>query len=237
MGTNIAGFNIPFDIPTISSTGIGFWVLVVVTGILLIGLVGLGVWFFLLHKKFYIQIRDFENIAGKGFQLTKKDTARVVKVGDGGEELLLLRRRKTYRTAYGQKMGKNEYWFARGSDGYYYNITLGDLDAKMGTLDIEPIDRDMRYMHVAIRKNVQDRYRKQKFMEKYGTLVINGIFLIIMLIGIGILLSQMGDVAESNVEGIKAGERVTERAATMISSLDNICSGGSGIKPVGVTTT
>jgi len=230
MGTNIAGFNIPFDIPTISSTGIGFWVLVVVTGILLIGLVGLGVWFFLLHKKFYIQIRDFENIAGKGFQLTKKDTARVVKVGDGGEELLLLRRRKTYRTAYGQKMGKNEYWFARGSDGYYYNITLGDLDAKMGTLDIEPIDRDMRYMHVAIRKNIQDRYKKADNFAKYAPIVIGFVFLVIMIIAVWLLMSKAGDLIQEGERVVTASQPIADALLNAVSKLDTIC-GSSGIRP------
>ena len=80
-------------------------------------------------------------------------------------------------------MGPNIYWFAIGQDGYWYNVVLGDLDAKMGMLDIEPVDRDMRYMHVAIRKNIQDRYKKIGFMEKYGTIVMNSIFLLIMLLG------------------------------------------------------
>jgi len=42
---------------------------------------------------------------------------------------------------------------------------------------IEPVDRDMRYMHVAIRKNITERYRKVGFMEKYGVMVFSGIFI------------------------------------------------------------
>jgi len=40
----------------------------------------------------------FENIAGKGWEPTLKDRARVVKIGDGGEEILFLRKSKVFRT-------------------------------------------------------------------------------------------------------------------------------------------
>ena len=174
----------------------------------------------------------FENIAGQGYQVVIRDRARLIKVGDGGEELMYLLKKKVFRTAYGKKMGKNEYWFAIGQDGYWYNIVLGDLDAKMGMLDIEPIDRDMRYMHVAVRKNTQERYRKIKFMEKFGGVVISGIFIMIMIIGIWFLLDKMGDIAQTINQGIEAGVKVQEATNQILSGLDNIVSGGTGIQKV-----
>ena len=125
-------------------------------------------------------------------------------------------------------MGTNTYWFAVGQDGYWYNCTLGDLDAKMGMLDIEPVDRDMRYMHVAIRKNIQDRYKKQNFMEKYGTIVMNGIFLIIMLVGLWLLISKMGKAADIMNSGLVTTQGTMEAVKTALSHVDTICSGGAG---------
>jgi hypothetical protein len=184
-----------------------------------------------LRRTYKYRIICFENISGQGFQPTIRDKARILKIGDGGEELLFLQKRKVYRTAYGRKMGKNTYWFAKGQDGYEYNIVLGDLDAKMGMLDIEPIDRDMRYMHVAVRKNIQERYRKIKFMEKYGTILMSGLFVLIMIIGLGVLIKKMGDVANTINIGIMSANQVVATAGEVVNKLAQACGGGTGIVP------
>ena len=108
---------------------------------------------------------------------------------------------------------------------------MGDLDAKMGMLDIEPIDRDMRYMHVAVRKNIQTRYRKQKFMEKYGTLVINGIFLLLMIGGVIFVIDKTTDLVASLNTAMETARQVMDSNKQILSSLNNICVGGSGITP------
>jgi len=161
----ILGFETGMSMPSFG-TGLGsgswFWaVLFIMFAVVLCSVAYFLIQLFSYNRKIVV----FENIAGQGFQPVYKDSAKLVKLGDGGEELLYLRKKKVYRTAYGRKMGKNVYWFVIGQDGYWYNSILGDLDAKMGMLDIEPIDRDMRYMHVAVRKNITERYRKIGFME------------------------------------------------------------------------
>lgn len=185
-----------------------------------------------LKRTFNRRVILFENVAGMGYQPTIRDKGRVIKIGDGGEEILYLKKLKKYVTAYGKKMGKNILWFAKGQDGYWYNILLGDLDAKMNTLDIEPVDRDMRYMTTAVRKNIQERYRKIKFMEKYGTILMSGIFILIMIIGLGILINKMGDVAGTINEGIKSANQVVNTASEMLTRLNNLNAGGStGVIP------
>jgi len=185
-----------------------------------------------MSKTYFIKIRDFENVAGQGFQLAGRNTARLFSVGDSGEEVLQLRKGGKFRTAYGRKMGKNEYWFAKGQDGYWYNCLLGDFDAKRGMLDIEPVDRDVRYMHVAIRKNIQDRYKVKDSMLKYAPLVISFIVLIIMLIGMWFLISKIGDLITIASTNIKAGEPIAAKMSEIISKMDSLCS-GSGIRTSG----
>jgi len=202
----------------------------IIAFLVLFAIVGAITLYLLVQLKIYNRkIIVFENVSGQGFQPVYRDKARLVKLGDAGEELLYLKKKKVHRTAYGKKMGRNTYWFAIGQDGYWYNIVLGDVDAKMGMLDVEPIDRDMRYMHVAIRKNIQDRYRKQSLMDKYGSFIMNGLFLIIMLAGVWFLLDKVGDISSAISGSIDAAKEVTEATKNIVSSLDNIC-GGSGIK-------
>lgn len=227
---NILGFEIPT--PKLPSLNLGdmtiyFWIfLIFISGAIIIYVA----YTYRIYNK---RIVVFENISGQGFQPIFKDRGKVIKVGDGGEEIMWLKKKKVYRTAYGRKMGKNTYWFAIGQDGYWYNIILGDVDAKMGMLDVEPVDKDMRMFHVAVRKNIVSRYRKMKFMEKYGTMVMNSIFLLIMIIGIGFLISQMGDANVVNLETARVNLEVIEKQNQILTALNNICGGGSGISPAG----
>jgi len=227
---NIFGMDTGVSLDSI--TGIfGGTITYIAIAVLVFLILGIGIYIYMVNKKFKIKIVLFENVSGQGYQVTFKDRAMMVKIGDGGEEILYLKKKKVYRTAYGKKMGKNTYWFAVGQDGYWYNILLGDLDAKMGMLDIEPIDRDMRYMHVAIRKNIQERYRKETFMQKYGTIMINGIFLLIMIGALWLLIDQIGDLIGQSTAVVEAAKLVIEPAVKALSHADSICSGGSGIIP------
>ena len=125
-------------------------------------------------------------------------------------------------------MGHNLLWFAKGQDGLWINILLGDLDAKKGMLDIIPVDRDIRLAHVSIRRATEAEFSKPKFMEKYGSMIMMGIFLIIIIIGIGYLISKMSSTATIINEGVKLTVQLTEQQKAILSSMDNVCS-GSGI--------
>lgn len=229
--TNILGFNIPIDN---FFSGVGGSSLTIIFATLLFAIAGAVVFYFIYMMRIYrFKVIFFENVSGQGFQPVLKDSARLIKVGDGGEELLWLRKKKVYKTAYGRKMGKNTFWFARGQDGYDYNIILGDVDAKMGMLDIEPIDKDMRYMNTAVRKNIQDRMRRKK-MDKAVMVTMGGLALtvLIMMIGGWFLLDKMIEVSASTNVGVETANRVVETAGQLIGAMDNICGGGSGLVPV-----
>jgi len=227
----VLGFETGVGVPSLVNSFGGGTLTIIVTIIIIALAIALGLFLYINNKTFNKKIILFENIAGQGYQVTYRDKARIVKVGDGGEELLYLRKKKVYRTAYGKKMGKNTYWFAVGQDGYWYNILLGDLDAKMGMLDIEPVDRDMRYMHVAIRKNIAERYKRVGFLERYGAIMFNGIFLIIMLFGLWFLIDQIGELITHSSAVLEAAKPVMEAASRALGQADSICAGGTGIIP------
>lgn len=225
---DVLGFNIP--VPNVGFGGIANTITIAIFVFVIAVILCFIIWMVYMARVYNRKIIVFENISGQGYQPTYRDKARLMKVGDGGEELLFLRRKKAYRTAYGKKMGKNTYWFAVGQDGYWYNVVLGDLDAKMGMLDIEPIDRDMRYMHVAVRRNIQERYRKLGIMDKYGSYIMNGVFLLIMIIGIWLLIDKMGDTASSVNTAVKTAKEIMDVNQKILSSLDNICSNAGVIR-------
>ena len=183
--------------PEISLRGAASNTWVYVAVIFVIGLIlaiGVGIMLFMMtYKK---RVVFFENIAGRGYQPVLKTKARVLKVGSGGEELLKTLSGGYMLSAYGKKMGKNTYWYAKGQDGYFYNVLLGDLDAKQGMLDIEPIDRDVRMFHVALDRITQSTYGKQNFFEKYGVHLMLFVFLIVLIGGIWFIVGQIGEAVE-----------------------------------------
>ena len=227
--SQIFGIDLGINLPSLLGGFTGSTVMIIIA-VILMAISGVIVIYFILDNRNYNKkVIIWENLGGGKFEMAGRDKARLVKVGDAGEEILFLKYRRIYRSAYGRKMGKNTYWFAIGQDGYWYNIILGDLDAKMGILDIEPIDRDMRYMHVAIRKNIQERYRKVSFMEKYGIILMSGIFLLIMIGSLFFLIDQIGELMTQASSTVKSIQESNELIMKALSTVSQSCNGGSGI--------
>jgi len=228
------------SIPSIDITGwaSSSWIyigVIVFFGILFVA--GLAMFlFFLTYKK---KIVLFENISGQGYQPVLKTRARVLKLGVGGEEILKTLFGGHFVSAYGRKMGKNTYWYAKGQDGYWYNIVVGDLDSKQAMLDIDPIDRDVRMFHVA-----HQTYGKTSFMEKYGVHMMLFLFLIALVIGMWFFAGKIGEAvaplaqsAENSVKIQEANDKTLDKLDNLIRALGHIPEQlndeGSGIVPAG----
>jgi len=197
------------------------------------------IFFYMTYKK---KVIIFENISGQGYVPVLKTRARIVKLGIGGEELLKTFAGAIYLTAYGKKMGKNTYWFAKGQDGYLYNIVLGDLDSKQAMLDIEPIDRDVRMFHVALDRLSHQTYGKQSFMEKYGVHMLLFVFLIVLLFGMWFIVGKIGEAVQPLAQSTELALKVQEANDKTIAKLDSLIralgqipenfeQGGSGLIP------
>lgn len=200
----------------------GFLVLVILAGVV--------IWWMNQKKAYREEVVIFENISGQGWVIKMKDKARRVRLSLDGTETLYLKNNKMPLTAYGRKMGTNQYWFAIGQDGGYYNFVLGDFDAKMGVLDIEPIDRDIKYVTVAMLKNAEKEYgAKQSFMDKWGTWIFSLIWLIIGIAGASYLISQMGEIANGLAATTAALEKVVDPITQALGHVDSMCNGGSGL--------
>lgn len=177
------------------------------------------------------KVNILENVSGSGYVPTRKDRARLVKFGDGGEEIFLLKRMKKYRTAYGKRIGARTIAWAIGTDGYWYNVTFGDLDKKLLEVGVIPVDRDMRLANSSIRKGIDIDYKQKNFMDKYGTIIAFGMLLMcIMAMGgfIWFAMKQVQEANQANLETTRTSKEVMELARQVLSSLDNIKE-GSGI--------
>ena len=239
----LLGATLP-GIPSVDITGFfsssWIWIAVAVgVGAILIGIVSLLMFLTTYNKKIVV----FENISGQGYQPVLKTRARIVKLGIGGEELLKTMKGGHFVSAYGRKMGKNTYWFAKGQDGYWYNIVLGDLETKRAMLDIDPIDRDVRMFHVALDRLSHQTYGKQSFLDKYVGHIMLLLFLVVLILGIWFIVGKIGDATAPLAISSENAVKIQEANDKTLVKLDNILrsmgyintdtSGGSGLVSAG----
>jgi hypothetical protein len=221
--TEFLGMNFPT--PDITGLLSQSWIYIAIIVILTI-IVGVTLCLVLFFMTYNIKVELYENIGGgKKMVRTLRTRARRIKVGSGGEELLKLLRPRVYRTAYGQKIAPRTYAFAVGSDGYWYNITMGDLDTQLGILDVEPIDRDMRMSYLANEIIIKTNYDPNKNMQ-----IIMGIamfvVIVIFLIGCYMIVSKGATLVTGFQGAVDGFQRVAETQAKTTQLLVN-----SGLSP------
>lgn len=219
------------NLPTIELGGFfsSSWIYVVIVGIIgFMVLAGIGIaLFFLTYNR---RIILFENMSGNGYQPTMKTRARIVKLGVGGGEVLKTLIGGHYVTAYGRKMGKGTYWFAKGQDGYWYNFLLGDFDHKLGILDIEPVDRDVRMFHIATSRMAKDDYGKGDTMTKVMAVITIFILLVGIVGGFWVIAGKVNEGLEASAEASKINLETIKLANQVLGKVDNI-KGGTGLVP------
>ena len=214
---------------------IGFTLQWIIYIIIICAILGGIAWFIYQKKVYFIQIQYYENLGGKRFIEAGRDRARVVRLGLVDGELLWCKGKKMYLPADGLKMGLNKYYFAKsGEDGYWYNITLADLDAKQGILDIEPTDRDMKATAYAIRKNTENRHKgKSSPIEKillYGTIFLVVVATIVWSYYIHKQNLEFEDRSQAiDIKRLEIESKISEDNKLIIAKLEQIVS-TSGIR-------
>lgn len=176
-----------------------------VFGIVIIGASVYGYWYYINSRKFNKKITAFE-IIGINFQPAIRDTAKVVKLGKGGFEILYLKKSKTWKIAYGGRVGKNDYYFFIMPDGYWYNgmlsANLHKIDEQKGLIPIVTTNPSMRSQYTSLEKQIDSLHQEKKsFMDKYGVWVFSIGFLIIAGIMLWLNYKQYV-IATSNLNSV-----------------------------------
>lgn len=218
-------------LPDISTSNFGLIAILFIVSIILIGIVGTVLFIVIRHFKFNKHITIWEDVEGSdGLEPVGTDKAMLIKVGKGGTELLYLKKRKSYKGAYGKRIGKNKYFFVIGKDGYWYNTTLGSLDSAMQKININPTNVNMRYQNEALMELIKERYEKPTFWAQYGQIIINIVFFMLVAVMFWLYFSAFKEVAPSMVQASNTLKETSDALKQVIGGIDNLRATG-GLTP------
>lgn len=227
-------FGVEVALPSVDISGFlsSTWIYVAIIAVLgFMFIVGIAVLlFFLTYNK---KVILFENVSGLGYQPVLKTRARVIKIGKSGVVVLKTLKGGEIISAYGRRMGKQSYWYAKGEDGYWYNIVLGDLDTKLRILDIEPVNPNIRMFHTARNKLTDSQYgEKRNWVEKYAPSMILLVTVIVLMVGLYIVAGKINEGQQATAEAAEINKETIELANKVLTKISNIQDGGtSGIVP------
>lgn len=182
--TNLIGDILP-NKATLSSFAFIFLII-----ILVVVLVTVSIFWLLNHIKYNQKAIVFRKIGNQTIPAFT-DKAIIERVGMGGDYWFRTKNSKKVLPRPKIQMAKNTYWLFERSDGEWINFSLEDLDEQMKKAKAVYVDEDMRLQRLGIQKNLDLRFKKVTFWERYGGMIVTIIYLLIVTICLVMLFNKM----------------------------------------------
>jgi len=189
---------------------------------IILGVIG---YYIMQLKKYRYRVHIYRETAGY-MRLVRRDRAMTVKMGDGGEVLLWLKKTKEYKNAYGEQDEKNLYKFVIHADGYWYNVRLGSLDASLKEMKLLPTDPAMRLLHSGVRRNVQQNFDKKNWIKENIGMLVSIFAIVIVLVFMWLLADKWLTINATAVQTMEMANKVLDRIGELLTATDNLCSSG-----------
>lgn len=193
-------------------------------------LLGLGLFFFIRNKQFSSKVVIFEKVSGR-FEPTKKDRARFIPIGKGGDTVFLLKKFRKVLPNPEIQTGRNTYWYAIREDGEWINIGIEDIDTKARLMGARFLDKEMRYARTSLQAGIKERYEKSNWFKEHASLIVNIAAIVIIMVFLWLIVDKLIDLSSSVSSAVDAARAVLEETKNILGSLDNL-QGGSGIRQV-----
>jgi len=208
-------------------------IVLVIFLILIVGALagGLAYWI-VMRKQFKLKIVVFERINGK-YQPTRKDKAKKIKLGDAGDEVIKLRKSKKILPMPSLQTGINTYWYYISDDGEWINFDAGDFDEDRRQLGANFLDKEMRYARTSLQHTKEQRYNKLNWWQRNGNLVFGIAAFVIIGIIMYLIVQEYASMTAGAQKAVEISQETMKTAEKVLSSLDNLCQGGSGIQQTG----
>lgn len=212
-------------IPSFSLAGMGNIIIWIIGALLFIGLAVFLTYLFAMNLKYNKKIVLFRKVGNKIIPVMV-DKGTFERVGTAGDYWCRTKKMKKILPRPIIQMGRNEFWFYEREDGEWINIGLKDFDEQMKKAGVYYVEEDMRLSRLGIQKNLRERFQKPSFWQKYGGLIMNVIFMLVMTVCLVILFKEMKD-------NWAVGKAMAEAVRDMAQQVENMGRRiGSGTQPI-----
>lgn len=194
--------------------------------------------FIVMHKRRWpLRYEDYTDVNGSGQPIrVRSGLCRLMGFGKNGEEILYLAGSKKYRPSYGLKIAKNTYAYMIGRDGIPRNWVPSKMEDIWKTNNVKMTDAEVIMTRNAIAKSLDKEYNTQSWVDKYGTFIMSGILLIMIIVmGVTVYVAMAkyqatagvnAEIAKTNLEAMKYTTQIMKDLSTMGIKLN------SGLVPV-----
>jgi len=216
-------------VPSVKGFGIGTVDIIayIIIGFILVAVMTVAIIWFLLNRKYNKIITIFEKVGGE-FVPVGKDRGMEVRYSSAGDSITYLRRRKRYIPNPQIQTGRRQYWFYVREDDELINFGLQDLNDEGTKVGAKFLDKEMRYSRTQIQKGLKDRYESPSIWAKYGIYIISFSYIALIGVMVWLLFDKWVDLAQATAGSVETASVVLDRIDQILSSMDNICVGGSG---------
>jgi len=216
------------NLPQINVSAVGNWIVIIGIAVFIAALLGLGIFALIMFLKYNKIIRLFKKI-GSSIQLVGSDKGMFERISVAGDYWLRTRKFKKVLARPKLQITKNEYWYYEREDGEWMNFVIDDIDELLKEASVKYIDEDMRLQRLGIQKNLEKRYAKTSFWDKYGNAIMGIGFVLLVTICLIILFNKLDDL-------VKTFPQAAEAIAKMADAVNNIATRqGSGMVPINET--
>lgn len=198
---------------SISSNTLGIMGVVFVTLVIL----SIAGYFIFMKLRYNQTFRIFEEI-GNFVMPMGTDKAWFQRIGYTGDVWARTKKLKKVLERPTFRMGK-EWWFFRRKDGELINFCLANFNEKMREAGCHFIHEDMRLSRVAIGKMLQNEYKRESFLEKYGSYIAIGILCIIVIVGSVLNTQQNLKYAEKMGQLQTSATKIYESSVVMADAI------------------
>jgi len=223
---------------------IGGWIL---TLLIFLG-VSLWAYFYYKNKKEYkLNVTAFE-IIGDSFEASIRDKAKIVKLGKGGFAVIKLKKLKTWKIIYGDKVGRKGYYFFILPDNYWYQGKLSSeiftdelKNGILSTIKIKSTNPLIRAQNSALEKQIDSLTKpKDNFWKLYGSWIMGITFVMIAGLFLWLIAKNISTVSGSFTgliqESITKQDVSVQKLTELTDKITTVClNGGStsnGLVPI-----
>lgn len=172
------------------------WLMWLGLGVIVMLIIGGAVFLIILHLMYNKRIIHFKIVNGR-MQKVGEYKGMFQRVGLAGDYWVRTRKLKKILPRPRLEFANNEYWYFEREDGEFINFLIKDMDLVMKEAGVHYIEEDMRLNRIAIQKNLEKRFDKGSFWQKYGHVIMYAFTFIILTVCLIVIFNRISDVSDS----------------------------------------